>query len=102
MNLKSENNITFPQKIEIDAKSSIIEFQDVQNTPAINYTIKQHKTLPDAQEQPKVDTIKLYAKEKVDMMFSKMLKIQQKSRIGKIRVFYKNKKIKNKKISEKS
>ena len=94
MNLKSENNITFPQKIEIDAKSSIIEFQDVQNTLVINYTTKLHKTLPDAQKQPKVDTMKLYAKEKVDMMFQKMLKIRQKSGINKIRVFYKKIKIK--------
>ena len=38
--------------------------------------------------------MKLYAKSKVDMMFQKMLKIQQKSGIDKIGVFYKNKKIK--------
>ena len=43
---------------------------------AINYTTKLHKTLHNAQKQPKVDTMKLYAKEKVDMILSKMLKIQ--------------------------
>ena len=38
--------------------------------------------------------MKLYAKRKVDMILSKMLKIRQKSRIGKIIVFYKKIKIK--------